>query len=750
MNKKGFTLIELLSVIVLIGIVLSIGVLGVSSIRTSILEKQYKNIKIEIELAGEKYYTDTESTQMYVQTLIDEGYLKTDNESKKILDPRNSKELNCHIVNISTTTEKATLDERDSDCNETLEENYAINIRKMDNSVIENKWYKEVFKIKAVKKDTMEELSEYTWTTDLNPNVIETGDIFDLNNLINDRGGAIEDTFYVSAISQSGKVLKSGGTRIKIDTVKPIIEGDIKISNKDTWAKEKAVSITLTDIGSGIKRYIFDSNSSCSSPSDKWTVLEKSQNRVDVNKVFNSNGTFYFCAEDEAGNKIDSQSIIIEKVDATPPECYYEGEMTNYTTGTRNIKYGCYDSESGCQKITLGTNSYDCLVGDCKYFTQNKTYTGTIITASIESTIGKFRVIDKLGNYRDCPVPTKKDLNIYLDNTAPNISITSMSYSSGMLYVNVSLTDSNSGAKNVKVSFGAKSVTKDCNGTCSLSLNIGSITSGTVTAVGYDNVGNSSTTSKTISRYNDIRSGEKEYSGSFTDNIPISGNYLDKNIRSITGTASCNNSGTCTIYPKESTKECLLSDNPRVENVKYDTCADGGSLDLNEWCDADDKEYTNKTGSCTFEDGTYNGDNFDFQIQCNCACMYGPRWKDIYIRYYCPRGKAEWGYCGQEIESVGVDPSSFRDHGGQICYNIASVPNFGTYSGSKIIYADKTCRYDSYKPNSYCPSYEYTKYGSSCYKCSRGSFNSYTLSCEYMGICTVYKYSYEYTYYMYN
>ena len=72
-NKKGFTLIELLSVIVLIGIVLSLAVLGVSSIRKTVLEKQYINVKTEIEIAAEKYYNDTESTQMYVQILLDEG-----------------------------------------------------------------------------------------------------------------------------------------------------------------------------------------------------------------------------------------------------------------------------------------------------------------------------------------------------------------------------------------------------------------------------------------------------------------------------------------------------------------------------------------------------------------------------------------------------------------------------------------------------------------------------------------------------
>lgn len=53
-NKQGFTLVELLSVIVLLGIIITIGIFSVSSIRNSVLEKQYKNVKTEIELAAEK------------------------------------------------------------------------------------------------------------------------------------------------------------------------------------------------------------------------------------------------------------------------------------------------------------------------------------------------------------------------------------------------------------------------------------------------------------------------------------------------------------------------------------------------------------------------------------------------------------------------------------------------------------------------------------------------------------------------
>ena len=759
MNQKGFTLIELLSVIVLIGVVLSIAVLGVSSVRTSILDKQYENIKAEIELAGEKYYNDTESIQFYVQTLIDEGYLKTDNESKKILDPRNSSELNCFVVNIDKNTEKASLDERSTgDCTENLEGNYGIYIKKENESnpegdTIEDKWYNSIFKVIAVANSSENLTNNYSWTTDLNPNVISSNVIFDLTSLINERGGALNDVFYVSAVTDSNKVLKSGGKRIKIDTVNPKIEGNIKISNDGLWTKEKTVSITLTDVGSGIKKYIFDTTPGCSSESS-WTVLEKSQNKVDINKVFNSTGKFYFCAQDEAGNALEEEHIIeITQVDSTPPTCYYEGEDTNYIRGTRLIKYGCKDEESGCQKIISSSSNDDCNSDNCPIFTKNYTYSGTIITAKIEDTIGKFRIVDKVGNYTDCPVSGKKELNIYLDNKAPVVSITSMSYSSGTLYVNVSLTDEHSGPRDVKVSFkGTSSNSVSCNGSCTVSLNIGSISQGTVTVTGYDKVGNSSSTSKTINMYSKTISGEKDYSGSFTEYLPISGNFLYKTVTPITGSVSCDNNGRCTVYPYETEEKCLKENKPYTKPVEYDDC-EGDYAELDAWgyCSADEQTYTNETGHCRFESGTYNGKNFWFDNQCNCSCKYrSSRWYDVYILYECPFGNAKDGYCSQTITSVGVNPSNFYDNGGQICYNIASVHNFGDYTGTKKVYATKSCQYNSYRPNSYCPS-SYTKEGLTCYKCGyKESFNSDTLSCEYMSICTVYKYSFSYVYYTYS
>ena len=145
-NKKGFTLVELLSVIVLLGIIITIGIFSVSSIRKTILDRQYKNLKTEIEIAAEKYYSDTESTEVYVDTLIKEGYLKADNKSMTITDPRDKTSLNCHIVTINDNEEgnlgiESNIDEN-GNCNEEAIVNSEISIVDIDGNKINKTWYK--------------------------------------------------------------------------------------------------------------------------------------------------------------------------------------------------------------------------------------------------------------------------------------------------------------------------------------------------------------------------------------------------------------------------------------------------------------------------------------------------------------------------------------------------------------------------------------------------------------------------------
>ena len=734
-NKKGFTLVELLSVIVLLGIIITIGLFSISSIRKTILDRQYKNLKTEIELAAEKYYQDTENTFFYVQTLIDEGYIKTDNSSLNIYSPIDSNIMNCYMINV--VDGKATLDDKkkNEECNAEIAGNYELKIIR-ENDKTSDKWYKESEELSAVIKsdNSVDDSLIYTWTTDLNPNTIWDKRKFDLKNLLNEKGGVINDVFYVQANSVD-KSYRSAGKRIKIDMVKPIIDNVNISGDQNVWVKQRDVTIKAHDLGSGIVGYLFSDKSDCSGNFEKLT---KPQNEFTLKRTFKSNGEYYFCLIDDAGNISDSEKIVIQKVDGIPPKCYYSGESTEYIKGKRVITYGCIDDESGCATLKVGSSTSTCTSSDCSKLTNNYSYKDTTITDKITNKIGSFTIIDKNGNKTDCPIVDKtkenykENLNIYLDNTNPTVKINSMSYSGGYLTVSASVTDSNSGVQNAYVVYNGKtSNTISCNGNCTLRLYVGSLVSENITLYGTDKVGNVGSDSKTINVYTGTKSDSKDYNTSFTENISYSGTYLYHDIQNILGSASCSSSGRCTISPKSTSESCTLKKSPNTSEPDYDSCEDGGSL--NRWgeCDADDQYFTNYDCVCTFSNGTYNGDNF-YCPQIGCVRRFGERWTDREVTYCCSN-------CLQDID---CSDSPY------VCYNIAAAPNFGDYSGPKKVSAEKRCTYDSYKPNMWCSGDE-TLIGSTCYSCDRGGYLSET-TCYYSGTCTVYSYKFSYEYYSYS
>ena len=736
-NKKGFTLVELLSVIVLLGIIITIGLFSISSIRKTILDRQYKNLKTEIELAAEKYYQDTESTIFYVQTLLDEGYIKADNSSLNIYSPVDSNIMNCYTINV--VDEKATLDDiiKNKECNAEIAGNYELKIVR-ENNKSSDKWYKESEELSAVKSDnSVDDSLIYTWTTDLNPNTIWDKRKFDLKNLLSEKGGVINDVFYVQANSVD-KSYRSAGKRIKIDTVKPIIDS-ADAGEQNDWVKQRDVTIKAHDLGSGIVGYLFSDKSDCSGNFEKLT---KPQNEFTLKRTFKSNGEYYFCLIDDAGNISDSEKIVIQKVDGIPPKCYYGGESTEYIKGIRVITYGCIDDESGCATLKVGSATSTCdpsTSTNCSKLTNTYSYKDTTITDKITNKIGSFTIIDKNGNKTDCPIVDKtnenykENLNIYLDNTKPTIRINSMSYSNGSLNVNVSLSDNESGANVAYIKFnGNTSSTKSCDGTCDISLKIGSITSGTVYAYGTDAVGNINNATKNINNYSSYNEGERGSSSSFSQNLSISGTTLYYNASASVGSVSCYSSGSCTVTPETTSTSCTLEESPNTTEAYYDDCEDGGYLNGRGMCDASSQNYTNDSGYCYFSNGNYSGDDFDFRYQCDCSCTFGNRWYDGYVEYCC-------NDCSQYVSC---------SNGGNVCYNIAGVRNFGNYTGYKGITAYKTCYYDSYEPYSYCP-YGYEQSGSDCYSCDRGYLN-YRNLCVYTGTCTTYRYYYSYNYYTYN
>lgn len=122
-NKKGFTLTEVLIVIVLIGIVISIAIPSITSVRRRMNERLLEEKKQEILIAAELYGKDKEistDTTIYVYTLLNEQYINKDLEYN---------EDNCKGDN----TEKGCVI---NPVDDSLLNNTKIIIRKVDNSVI--------------------------------------------------------------------------------------------------------------------------------------------------------------------------------------------------------------------------------------------------------------------------------------------------------------------------------------------------------------------------------------------------------------------------------------------------------------------------------------------------------------------------------------------------------------------------------------------------------------------------------------
>ena len=732
-NKKGFTLVELLSVIVLLGIIITIGVFSISSVRKSILERQFKNIKTDIELAGEKYYQDTESTSFYVQTLIDEGYLKADNKSMIITDPRDNTSLNCYVVTINND-EDALLGSKNyvenGKCVDANILNYNIEIE-ITGAEKRNGWYNsDKVKLSAKLNDEGSNY-KFIWTTDLNPNTIYSEQEYALKSLLEERGGIIDDTFYVEASSlDSDKVYKSAGERIKIDTIKPEIDNIEILGDSDSWVSQKEVNIKAHDLGSGISEYLFSETNDCTGNYEK---LDELHYDVTLNHTFTKDGTYYLCVKDDAGNLGEIYSIVIEKVDGISPKCYYANESNVWKNGTRIISYGCKDEESGCDKIVIGSNEYKCDDGNtCYTLTQDKTYNGTLKTIKINdsTSIGTYKIYDKIGNETTCPTDDKDTLDIYLDNTKPIVTINSMSYSNGNLTINGIMEDKDSGIKSAYVKFEniSKEITND---SFSIVLSIGTITTGNVEVFATDNAGNLGTSSKEIKLESGSKTGENASLSTFTQNLNLKGNVLSYSISPSIGSVNCNNLGICSVTPKTTTYSCTVEKSPSTGSVSYEACEDEGNLKSSGICDASNRTYKNNSGVCNFVNGKVGKSYFTYQ--CDCDCQYGNRWRYTRVVYSCNN-------CSQ---SVGTSGSL----GGE-CSNIANAKNFGNYNGTKGVTATKTCSYNSYVPDSYCGS-GFTKRGNKCYKCNNGTLNSSNL-CEYSSTCTIYKYSYTYSYYTYS
>ena len=314
MNNKGFTFIELLITIAVLSLLMAITIPSYTGISNLIRENQRNNKISKIEIAASKYAFDTGETIFFVDKLVTEGYLDSDEDNGDIIDPYNNGNMNCYIVESEQKGEYYTSEFRDGknynnnadgekcDLNklQKITENVTINV--LNNSVLVDdltKWLKGKIELQALTTNSMVFdciNNRCTWTSSSGEN--KTG----IYNIELENASGLLNTRYTFqyTIYNDGNVQRyTTSVPLKIDNEAPVIFQDqIEVSNKFVNTTSKTIRIKATDgNGSGISGYYLGLyNGNC--------YDENIASDYKENNVFSvtENGNYLICVKDNVGN----------------------------------------------------------------------------------------------------------------------------------------------------------------------------------------------------------------------------------------------------------------------------------------------------------------------------------------------------------------------------------------------------------------------------------------------------------------
>ena len=306
-KKKGFTLIELIAVLVLLSILIAASVAVFMNIRRSVLEKEKGNLITYLETKAIEYANESNVTTVSVETLIELGIVKPDDETD-IYDPVTRKSLNCYLIDLvwEDGEYKASFGSdigRDgATCKKYSSKKDLIICRVVGsncNAISDTKWFKNDItlglKFRDGKRITKESGYEINWRS--NSGVTSTEDTIKTNvNLL----ANIKYTVNIVKEDETGEAIQL----VNIDKEPPFIN---EVRYDTNWSFEKEIEIIANDgMGSGIKGYaIVAANKKCSGyGSNKYIKI-------------NSNGNYKICVRDVAGNKTEELRKITT-VDVTP------------------------------------------------------------------------------------------------------------------------------------------------------------------------------------------------------------------------------------------------------------------------------------------------------------------------------------------------------------------------------------------------------------------------------------------------
>lgn len=318
MNNKGFTLVELLASVVILALILAIAIPGINNISSSIRAGQRKNKISEIEIAAARYAYDTGETLIFVDKLINSGYIETDDENENISDPVNNGRLNCYLVEMEKEGNyyrAKFIDDKDydnngvCDLNKLNEMNEEIKIEVQSTETAVNNWLKGSVTLTAITNNSSLNIdcktNNCTWNSSSGAYKTGSSSI----NIENSNG--ILDTRYTfqMTVYDSDNTIKryTASTDLKIDNDAPIIyPNEIKITNRFINTDSKTVTIEASDgKGSGIKEYYLGLKTSELSCNQSLTYT--TSNTFVVNKK----GTYLICVKDNVGNVSSYDNLII-------------------------------------------------------------------------------------------------------------------------------------------------------------------------------------------------------------------------------------------------------------------------------------------------------------------------------------------------------------------------------------------------------------------------------------------------------
>jgi len=317
MNNKGFTFVELLLTIVVLGIVISIAIPSYTGISKIIRENQRENIIKKIEIAASKYAYDTGDTLIFVDKLVTEGYIDSDDEDDNIKDPINNETMNCYIVEmeksgdyykarfVDNTKYDNSGDSEKCDISKLQKTSENVSIQVMNNSSVvsdTNKWLKGSVSLKVLTNNTLVidcANNRCSWSSSSGSNNIGVDEI----NINNDNG--IFNTRYTFQYtvfdSESSSIERhTTSVNLKIDNEAPIIYNDqITVSNRFIYTNSKTVKIKASDgNGSGIAGYYLGINNGTNCASTSIASEYQTNNIFSVNE----SGEYLICVKDNVGN----------------------------------------------------------------------------------------------------------------------------------------------------------------------------------------------------------------------------------------------------------------------------------------------------------------------------------------------------------------------------------------------------------------------------------------------------------------